>query len=207
MNRAIWKSVISVALFMALACIALVAIALFLASQPAGAATLAAAADKGAARTAGPMQLPYQATTRHLGVATCSSSVCHGSVKANGSYDVQLNEYITWSHDDTHSKAYTVLLNDRSRAIAAKLGLPNAHTAKMCLDCHADNVPESQRGREFNLSDGVGCEACHGGAERWLDSHTSKKATYEANVKLGMFATANVAPRASLCLSCHLGNA
>jgi cytochrome c554/c'-like protein len=154
----------------------------------------------------GPAKLPYQLPNKHLGVATCSSSVCHGNVKSTSNYDVQLNEYVTWAHNDTHAKAYSVLLNERSRAMAAKLGLPAAHTAKICLDCHADNVPEAMRGREFNLTDGIGCETCHGGAERWLESHTSKQTTYEDNLKRGMFPTANIGPRATLCVSCHVGN-
>jgi len=152
-------------------------------------------------------KLPYQAANRHLGVATCSSSVCHGNVKSSSSYNVQLNEYVTWSHDDAHSKAYSVLLNARSRSIAAKLGLPDAHTAKICLDCHADNVPEAQRGKGFNISDGVGCEACHGGAERWIEAHTMKKTTYADNLARGMYPTATLSARAPLCLSCHMGNA
>ncbi|MEP7247491.1 MAG: multiheme c-type cytochrome [Gammaproteobacteria bacterium] len=172
------------------------------AATPAKPALPSAAADAAAAA----IKLPYQLPNKHLGVSTCSSSVCHGSVKSNGNYNVQLNEYVTWSHEDTHSKAYSVLLNEKSRAIAAKLGLPSAQTAKICLDCHADNVPEAMRGKEFNLTDGVGCETCHGGAELWLEAHTTKKTTYEENLKRGMFATANVAPRAALCLSCHLGN-
>jgi hypothetical protein len=151
--------------------------------------------------------LPYEAPNRHLGVATCSSSVCHGSVKSKSSYDVQLNEYVTWSHDDAHSKAYNVLKSERSRAIAAKLGLPNAYDAKICLDCHADNVPAPTRGKEFNIADGVGCETCHGGAEKWIESHTMKTTSYEDNLKNGMFPTATLASRAPLCLSCHVGNA
>jgi Cytochrome c554 and c-prime len=166
------------------------------------------AADKVAApSSAESVKLPYQLPNRHLGVATCSSSVCHGNVKSTSNYDVQLNEYVTWSHDDLHSKAYSVLLNDRSRAIAAKLGLTSAQTAQVCLDCHADNVPEAMRGREFNITDGIGCETCHGGAERWLEAHTSKQSTYEDNLKRGMFPTANTGPRAVLCVSCHVGNA
>jgi hypothetical protein len=153
------------------------------------------------------LQLPYQAANKHLGVATCSSSVCHGNVKSTSSYDVQLNEYITWSHDDSHSKAYSVLMSDRSRQIAAKLGLPNAFDAKICLDCHADNVPDAVRGKEFNLADGVGCESCHGGAEKWIESHTMKTTTYADNLKNGMYPTATLASRAPLCLSCHVGNA
>jgi hypothetical protein len=151
--------------------------------------------------------LPYQATEKHLGVASCASSVCHGNVKSTSSYDVQLNEYLTWSHDDSHSKAYSVLMSERSRAIAAKLGLPNAYDAKICLDCHADNVPVALRGKEFNIADGVGCEACHGGAEKWIESHTMKTATYADNLNNGMYPTATLPNRAGLCLSCHVGNA
>jgi hypothetical protein len=153
------------------------------------------------------LKLPYLTANKHLGVATCSSSVCHGNVKSTGSYDVQLNEYVTWSHDDSHSKAYSVLKGERSRAIAAKLGLPNAYDAKICLDCHADFVPESVRGKEFNLADGIGCESCHGGAEKWIQSHTIKTTSYADNLKNGMYPTATLASRAPLCLSCHVGNA
>ena len=152
------------------------------------------------------LKLPYLAANKHLGVATCSSSVCHGNVKSTGSYDVQLNEYVTWSHNDSHSKAYSVLKSERSRAIAAKLGLPNAYDAKICLDCHADYVPESVRGKEFNLADGIGCESCHGGAEKWIQSHTIKTTSYADNLKNGMYPTATLTSRAPLCLSCHVGN-
>jgi len=136
-----------------------------LAMAPAFAAAAEKPADKAPSTELGNIKLPYELPNRHMGVSTCSSTVCHGSVKSNGNYNVQLNEYITWSHQDSHAKAYTVLLNERSRNIAAKLGIPEASKAKICLDCHADNVPENMRGREFNLSDGVGCEACHGGAK------------------------------------------
>ena len=81
-----------------------------------------------------------------------------------------------------------------------------AQTSRLCLDCHADNVPESQRGKKFSLADGVGCEACHGGAERWIASH-SAKSSYAADIKNGMYPTADLKQRAQLCLSCHVGGA
>ena len=166
----------------------------------------AGAADNKSPAT-GVGKLPYELPAKHMGVSTCSSTVCHGSTKSNSSYNVQLNEYITWAHQDMHAKAYTILLNERSRAIAAKMGIGDASKAKICLDCHADNVPQAMRGKEFNISDGIGCEACHGGAERWIESHTTKKATYEENLERGMYPTANIAQRATLCMSCHVGNA
>ena len=146
-----------------------------------------------------------QTTPRHLGVASCSSSVCHGSVSPSKTYDVLLNEYVTWSHEDAHSKAYTVLNSPRARTMAAKLGLQNAATAKVCLDCHTDNVAPDRRGPKFSVADGVGCEACHGGSERWISTHTSRRATYRENVEKGMYPSANLHERATLCLSCHYG--
>ena len=151
--------------------------------------------------------LPSEAPYKHLGVETCSSSVCHGSVTPSRTYDVQLNEFVTWSHQDAHSRAFSVLSSPKSRAIASKLGLPNAVTAKVCLDCHADNISAEKRGPKFTLSEGVSCEACHGGAERWLQTHTSRKVTYRENITQGMYPTADLPERAHLCLSCHYGTA
>jgi hypothetical protein len=150
---------------------------------------------------------PTAFAQKHLGVASCSSSVCHGSVTPSKSYDVLLNEYVTWSHEDAHSKAYTALSSPRAKAMAQKLGLGSAATAKICLDCHADNVPPERRGPKFSLTDGVGCEACHGGSERWITTHTSRKATYSENVAKGMYPSANLHERVTLCLSCHYGTA
>jgi hypothetical protein len=151
--------------------------------------------------------LPYQAKDQHLGVASCASSLCHGSVTVNGHYDVLMNEYVTWSHQDAHARAYQALTGARGRAIAAKLGIGPAESAKECLDCHADNVPAARRGRRFALSDGVGCEACHGGAERWIGSHSTAKAGYADDVAHGLYPSADLAARAVLCESCHVGNA
>jgi hypothetical protein len=151
--------------------------------------------------------LPYQSKDQHLGVASCASSLCHGSVTPNRNYDVLLTEFITWSHQDAHAKAFQALASDRGRSIAAKLGLPSAESAKVCLDCHSDNVAPAQRGAKFALTDGVGCEACHGGAERWIASHAAAKATYQNDVSQGMYPSANLAERALLCESCHVGNA
>jgi hypothetical protein len=142
---------------------------------------------------------------KHMGVSSCSSSVCHGAVTPSNTYDVLLNEYVTWSHEDAHSKAFTSLRTLKGREIAAKLRIPDATQAKECLDCHTDNVPAQQRGEKFSLADGVGCEACHGGSEYWLATHTAKHVTYKENLAKGMYPTADLRPRADLCLSCHYG--
>lgn len=146
------------------------------------------------------------AAHRHLGVASCSNSVCHGAAQVFRDSHVMQNEFAVWQETDPHAKAYTLLEQPASREIARKLGLGNATEAKICLDCHADNVPSAQRGERFQISDGVGCEACHGGAEQWLNAHADKRVAHADNLAKGMYATEDPVRRAELCLSCHMGS-
>lgn len=151
-------------------------------------------------------ELPQYAEDVHLGVASCASGVCHGSVKPRSTTRVLQNEYVVWSRLDRHRNAYNLLLNEDSRWIAKNLGLPNAHEAEVCLDCHADNVPAAQRDSKFQISDGVGCEACHGGAERYLMSHTESGRGHAANVEDGLYPLDDINARTALCFSCHIGD-
>ena len=144
---------------------------------------------------------------KHLGVATCSTGVCHGKLVPQKDVDVALNEYRIWSADDRHARAYSALAGARSKAIADKLGIASAQTAKICLDCHADDVPIEKRGAKFQISDGIACEACHGGAEKWIESHSDASATHADNLAKGLYPTENPEKRASLCLDCHMGDA
>lgn len=150
--------------------------------------------------------LPPQAADIHLGVASCAASVCHGRV-APAHAGVRFDEYRLWSDRDFHARAYQVLGNEPSRRMARKLGLADARTAPICLDCHADNIDAARRGPQFQLSDGIGCEGCHGGAQRWLTSHTEPGRTHRDNVARGMYPTDEPYARARLCLSCHMGSA
>ena len=151
-------------------------------------------------------QTPQTGKDLHIGVTSCAGSTCHGATTPWEKSTVLQNEFITWSQKDRHSKAYTVLQNDASKRIAANLGLPNAHEADICLDCHADNASADKRGRFFQISDGVACEACHGGAQRWLGVHISGAANHQDNLNAGMYPTEDPVKRAELCLSCHFGD-
>lgn len=151
--------------------------------------------------------LPQDAPRDHLGVATCASGVCHGSVRTRTATAVNQNEYVIWSKRDRHRAAYNTLLTAESKSIAKNLGIKNAHEADMCLDCHADNVAQEHRGERFQLSDGVGCESCHGGAETYISTHVDDAANHASNIADGMYPTDDPRARAKLCLSCHLGTA
>ena len=147
-------------------------------------------------------------TPRHEGVATCGGTTCHGRQIADGAV-VRQNELLTWQDDTSltgaHSRALNVLEQPRARAIAARLGIGAASSSAQCVGCHTDTA--ARRGPRFQASDGVGCEACHGGSERWLASHTRVGVSHAANVAAGMTPLENVRVRANLCLDCHFGSA
>jgi len=147
-----------------------------------------------------------QPSDLHLGVATCASTTCHGSAKPAEKGDIQQNEYVTWSRFDPHAAAYRTLRDERSVAIARRLGIGKAQEAKICLDCHTDNTPPERRGPKFQLDDGIGCEFCHGGAQAWLASHDDYPTVSHAdNVAKGMAALEEPAVRAATCAACHVG--
>lgn len=164
-------------------------------------ALLAFATSAGAAETA----VDAIAAHKHLGVATCSNSVCHGASQVFKDSDILQNEFAIWQEFDPHAKTFATLSTPAAKAITAKLGLGDPAQAKVCLDCHIDNQPVAARGDRFQISDGVGCEACHGGAELWLSAHADRKVTHADNLAKGMYPTENPVARAELCLSCHMG--
>lgn len=147
--------------------------------------------------------------TTFEGVASCAGSTCHGRAEGNGAV-VRQDEIATWqepsSPSGAHSRAYAVLAGRRGQQIARSLGLGDARQAEDCLGCHATYVPSAQRGSRFQLSDGVGCESCHGAAEGWLASHYAMPATHMSNVDDGLTPLENPKVRANVCLDCHYGS-
>jgi len=144
----------------------------------------------------------------HLGVASCAGSTCHGRQEATGPR-VRQNELISWqdpaSLTGAHSRAWTVLKGARAQAIGQRLGIADVSRSGECINCHGDPAP--RRSPQWQQSDGVGCEACHGGGERWLASHAAVGATHADNVARGMWALNDPAVRAGVCLDCHWGSA
>lgn len=145
------------------------------------------------------------------GVASCAGSTCHGRAEGNGAV-VRQDEIATWqepsSPSGAHSRAYAVLGGRRGQQIAASLGLGNAQSAPACLGCHATNAPAGQRGAKFTLTDGVGCESCHGpSGGSWLAEHYALPATHASNVAAGLTPLDNPKARAGVCLDCHYGSA
>jgi len=143
---------------------------------------------------------------KYIGPGSCAATSCHGSVKPVGGSRIFQNEYSTWILQDRHSRAYQALTGDVGERMARilKLGAKAEESAK-CLACHALYTAPEQRGRAFEISEGVSCESCHGPASAWLGPHTTRSWAHEKSVALGMTDTRNVIHRTEKCLECHLG--
>ena len=160
-----------------------------------------AAAPAAAADTA----TPAADSAQHVGAATCAGASCHGASHPAANSRIQQNEFFVWERDDAHAGAYRALTSERGKHIAAALHLADAAAAPRCLGCHTDAVPPPRQGRRYRLAEGVSCEACHGGAEHWLASHSSGDRKHADNVAAGLYPLSEPFARARVCLQCHYG--
>jgi hypothetical protein len=146
---------------------------------------------------------------KYTGTASCGASNCHGSTKPKPEYP-RMNENIIWSTKDAHNKGYATLTNEKLKSgvspgkMAKAMGIADATKSEKCLVCHAVAPPQNLRGPKFDITEGVGCDGCHGPAEKWLEGHAEKGWTHEKSVSLGMYDTKNFLLRAEKCVSCHL---
>jgi hypothetical protein len=168
---------------------------------------------------------PIRTAFAARGAGSCSATACHGSARplpgsvvTNGpatwvdTSRALRNEHRTWVTTDPHAEAYQVLLNDRSKAIAKKLNGDRlaAHEDRRCLACHSNlSTPASPEVAATVLRDGVGCESCHGPADRWISEHTrldwaGRDPAHKAG--FGMLDTRDLASRARACAGCHVGS-
>src|SRR5262249_11368110 len=86
----------------------------------------------------------------------------------------------------------------------------SAERSALCLGCHAVAPARVSAGSPVQVADGVGCESCHGPAEKWLRPHAqgdwAKKSPAEKEA-LGMPPLHAAADRAAACVVCHVGTA
>jgi hypothetical protein len=143
---------------------------------------------------------------KYIGPGSCAATSCHGSVKPVAGGRILQNEYSTWILQDKHSRAYQALTGEVGQRMARILKLgAKAEESQKCLECHALYTTPEQRGRNFEISEGVSCENCHGPASAWLGPHTTRDWPHEKSVAQGMIDTRNVIHRTEKCLECHLG--
>ncbi len=150
-------------------------------------------------------QQPNSTAGKYVGPGSCSATACHGGIRPMANSRILQNEYSTWVLQDKHAQAYRALETPVAQRMAKIMGLESATGAARCLACHALSVPPEKRGREFDISEGVTCENCHGPASGWLGQHTLKNWKHEQSVALGLHDLPNLEKRTQQCLTCHMG--
>jgi Cytochrome c554 and c-prime len=142
---------------------------------------------------------------KYLGPGSCAASACHGGIQPRDTTKVLQNEYSTWIVQDRHSRAYNVLLQPTAQRMGQILNIGAPEKSQKCLVCHALSVPAAQIGRQFDISEGVSCENCHGPSSKWLGPHVQANARHADMVRLGLVDNKDLIVRATKCLTCHLG--
>ena len=183
-------------------------------------------------------------TPLFVGAGGCAAAACHGEAATAKSSPTSKNAYSLWMvQRDPHSIAYSVLKTDASRRILWLLdGATPAptdeqpkpwqsaapHRDTRCLTCHSILPDAGATLPDSLLADGVSCEACHGPAASWRQSHTTTgwlargpdryqtidncAAAPAANATKSsatagdrMWNTRDISSRANVCVRCHVG--
>ncbi len=133
--------------------------------------------------------------------------------------EVRMIEWTLWESKDKHLSAYEVLKGDRSQRMGKLLGKDVFAKPTGCVQCHTANVEDHLYGdrligsdKDLFISQGVSCQACHGPASSWESAHALKNGEWQQKTsaekaELGFNDLEDPVRRASMCASCHIGNA
>jgi hypothetical protein len=147
---------------------------------------------------------------KFLGARSCAAAACHGGIDPDPRFLLsRRNEYVDWLDKDPHARGYQTLKNDLSAAILDRLSHDVASRAKRlanCYGCHNPQPPPAQRAASFYERDSVGCEICHGPAEKWIGAHVTTAWPGQNKTALGFIDTESVTIRAQTCAACHVGS-
>lgn len=146
-----------------------------------------------------------EANLKVQGVGSCAAAACHGGPERGK----KGSEYTTYADYDPHAKAFRVLYNAESKrmheimsdAFPEMRKYKSASTNPLCLKCHGagPNVDERYQ------ADGVGCERCHGPAEKWRTTHYLDD--FDRTTPGFVDMRCDFAARAFACMKCHVGEA
>ena len=165
---------------------------------------------RGAApRRDAPATLPYQSADTSMGVVNCANSLCHGSVQPMQGFQRPADRVrdLVARRQARARLPGAARASSRSASRATSASAKPADQAKICLDCHAHNVPA--RSAASASSSTTACPARRATARPGAGcrSHVEHGATHADNLDDGLYPTDDPVARAQLCLSCHFGNA
>ena len=173
----------------------------------------------------------YRRDIEPLAAANCAASGCHGGVRPGvaEASTAGLSAYPLWLQHDPHARSWKTLCSDESVTMMSRLGIiengriVDAAGFDNCLACHNSyRLDSSSTGRRRSVhtadllppptassprfAEGVGCAACHGPAERWIDQHYGARWDRDTAISDGYVRNDDLLTRARMCASCHVGD-
>jgi len=125
--------------------------------------------------------------------------VITGSDKCGECHSLQnMGEQFSVWKNSKHSGAYTILFSTKARDYASKNGLQSPEKEEKCLKCHTTEFRLSgvEKGKSYNITEGVGCEACHGAGSGYSPAEVMRdEALFTRN--------GGIKGDASTCAPCH----
>lgn len=122
-----------------------------------------------------------------------------GSEKCNECHILQSlgNQTDIWKKS-AHSRAYNTLLTDTAINFTRANNLIDANVNELCLKCHTTKYFLSDKGQNeyYNMSEGVGCESCHGAGSVYLTAEKMK----DKNLFLQ---SGGIICDETVCIKCH----
>lgn len=127
-----------------------------------------------------------------IGVAKCK--MCHKKEKKGLQFEI-------WT-ESGHSKAYDLLATPEAKELAEKNGIIDPQKDSKCLKCHTTghDAPPELKGKKYKLSEGVGCESCHGAGG---DYYKSKVMKGLRNGTVDPLTVGLIIPNEETCTKCH----
>lgn len=172
----------------------------------------------------------YRQDLQPLTAASCAAASCHGGPRPGISDPSAAGRsaYPLWLGRDPHARSWQTLCSPESIAIMTRLGILDGDRIRdqagwdNCLACHntyrSEPVVKVPPGRLPEPSvtparstftprhtEGIGCAACHGPAERWIGQHFLAGWQGENASDQGFVANDDILTRARMCASCHVG--
>lgn len=138
----------------------------------------------------GSFALAEEPEKAHAYVGARKCKTCHGKEPIG-------NQYGSWL-ETSHAKALETLATDKAKEWASEANVADPQNDEKCVKCHitAYGVSEDLLGRKYDRSEGVQCEACHGGGK----DYRKKKYMVDREVaeSRGL-----IPQNAEVCLVCH----
>ena len=129
---------------------------------------------------------------KFMGAGKCKT--CHKKPE-------QGEQFKKWS-ESPHANAYATLAGEKALAIAKEKGIADPQKADECLQCHVTGhgAAAEMLGPKYAVTDGVGCESCHGAGGNYYKKKTMKGITMG---EIDRASVGLVKPDEKTCTQCH----